>query len=68
MRGCAAKAEVQLTFRARRKHACEKHVEAMTHELATPEAEKRARQYARNEVEKMLVKTLGRSRTINIKF
>ena len=68
IRGCASKAEVQLTFRTRRKHACERHTEEIAHELVRPEAEKRARQHAEKEVEKMLDKTLGRTRTINIKF
>lgn len=40
----------------------------MCHELVRPEAEKRAVQHAKKEVEKMLDKTFGRSRTINIKF
>jgi len=68
MRGCPSEAEVQLTFRVSRKHACERHTEEMAHELARPEAEKRALQYAEKEIEKMLDRTLGRSRTINIKF
>ncbi|MXW61038.1 MAG: hypothetical protein F4003_04535 [Acidimicrobiaceae bacterium] len=68
MRGCTSKADMQLVFRARRKHTCEKHKEGMCHELVRPEAEKRAAQYATKAVEKMLDKTFGRSRTINVKF
>lgn len=68
MRGCVSKAEAQLAFGARQKHACDEHKEGMCHELVRPEAEKRAVQHARKEVEKMLDKTFGRSRTINIKF
>ena len=67
-RGCTSKAEVQLTYRARRKQACEEHTEELALELVRPEAEERALHYAEREFEKMLDKTLGRSRTINIKF
>ena len=40
----------------------------MAQELVRPEAEKRVLQHAEKEVEKMLDKTLGRTRTINIEF
>lgn len=63
-RPCASRAETQLTFQARRKHACARYQDEVAHELVRPEAEKRGLR----EAEKMLKKTLGRSRTIKIKL
>lgn len=66
LRGCSLKAETQLTFRARRQHACERHQDEVVYELAKPEAERLARRHVQQEVGKILDKAFGRSRTIKL--